>query len=68
MKEEMKTIMENAFITVLRIKLHAFSDQICGDKCANTQKQKRVLKVGKGSGHRWAPIKDNFKYNKNICF
>jgi hypothetical protein len=40
MKEEMKTIMEIAFITVLRIKLQAFSDQIYGDKCANTQKTK----------------------------
>jgi len=59
--------MKIAFVTILRIKLHAFSDQIYGDKYAYTYKEKRVMKVGKGQRVRWAP-KTSFEYNKNICF
>lgn len=42
MKEEAENNNDNCFC------LDAFSDH--GDKCAYTQKQKSVLKVGKGSG------------------
>ena len=42
--------MKNAFVTPLSIELHAFWFKYVKKSVHITQKQNRVLKVGKGSG------------------
>lgn len=50
-KEELKIINEKCFCHSLKHRTSCFLVQICDDKCAYfTHKQKRLLKVSKGSG------------------